>query len=99
VLDAGTEQLHHEPAVVAVAHERRRGVAFGVDEAERVGVCAEWVAPAERARDAIVPPLAVDYRIGVDVEEPQGYLGAWAPQRDAERLAACIEDGDCAGRA
>ena len=71
LLDARTEQLHDKPTVVAVAHERWHRVTFGVNEAERIGVCVERLAPLDRACDTTVPPLGVDDRVGVGVEEAE----------------------------
>jgi len=97
-LEAGAHELHHQPAVVPVADERRAGVGLAVDQA----VCAcdrrQWSAPFHRGTNPLAPPGIVELSAWVPVHHAKGDLGRRAPECDADRLSALILDPYGPGR-
>ena len=98
VLEPSAEQLHDEPAIVAIAHERWQGVTFAVDEPVGGGDIAQWIATTDGACDVCVPPAVVDSGVRVSVQKSERDLRLRTPERGAEWSASVVEDGDCAGK-
>ena len=90
-LEPGAHELHDEPPIISVHHERWQQIAFAVHEAEGGGV-VDCRASRDGACKRGVPPRIVDRCVRVAIEQAERDLGARAPERDAERLTALIGD-------
>src|SRR5262249_26852909 len=93
-LEAGREQLHHEPAVVAVYDQAGESVALGVYHA--IGCGSDTGAPAEGEGDALLPPGLVDGSV-LALEQSQPDFRRRRVECLALELSPPIKDRDHAG--
>ena len=97
-LEPGAQQLHDEPAIVAIDDERRAARRPRRARRDTRWSCVgERRAARERVRDAVAPPRGVERRGGIAVEEAQRDLGCGAVEGDAEWPAGAVGDDDGAG--
>src|SRR6476661_4472382 len=75
-LEAGTHQLHDQPAVVSIDDERWDQVAFAMHEAIRIRGASELAAPCDGALECASPPRTINCRVGIAIEEAERDLGA-----------------------
>src|SRR5690606_15311930 len=90
-LEAGGEQLHDEPFVVPIHHERRQAVALPVHEAVRVGSRREPGAVRQGCADPLAPEGFVDRALVVREHAQRDRRGG-TPERHPDRGAALVED-------
>src|SRR5947208_14203758 len=92
VFEASAHQLHHEPAIVAVADEGRAGIALRMHQS--IGGCLLGDAGAARYRafDAGPPPAVVESCSRIAIEKAEGNLRLWAPQRRAQRASPLVSN-------
>ena len=88
-LEAGGEQLDHQPAVVAVHHQRGETVALAVDQP--VGGRVDAGSAGRRGGEVLPPPRRVHRAIGA-LEQPQPDLGCGRVERLADEPAARVVD-------
>ncbi len=86
------EQLHHEPAVVLVHHQRRQPVSLTVHQPARIRHAGEWRTSRDGVRQPAAPPRAVYCHVRVTLDAPQDNLRGRTPPRPPEWLASRIGD-------
>ena len=90
-------ELHDEPAVVAVADERRACVALAVDQTVGVGDVGERGAAADRVADSRTPPRMIERGAGIAIDHAERDFRRGTPEGEADRFPAVIMNADCTG--
>src|SRR5262249_3186150 len=97
-LEAGAHELDDEPAIVAIADERRTSVALAVDEPKRVRALTQPRPAAGGGAESGAPPRGVGVRAVASADHAERDLRRRTPQRDADRLSSMIRDANRASR-
>ena len=90
-LEAGREELHDQPTIEAIHHERRQPVPFAMDESAGVRLrIKDSRAARDRGRESAAPPIGIERDLRLGGDEAERDLRRRTPERDAERPAGLI---------